>query len=184
MAKTFKTYEEALEAQGVAKDAVKEAKAALTEYYTKNKLKRNEDYTDDAKHGGKIQKLQNAIDRESSTLENIGEQMKALKPKKEKSAGRETKYEYPADCVTSEQKKKYRIKMRKEAENADKPKKEKTEKPAPKKAAKAEKSSEPAPETKSAKKPVKKAAQAKEEEAAPKSPVKKVKKKVRKSSDD
>ena len=180
MAKKFQTYEEALTAQEEAKSAVKEAKTALTEYYTKNKLKRNEDYTDDAKHGGKIQRLQQNIDKASETLADINEQVKGLKPGKAK-AGRDTKYEYPADCVTAEQRKKYRIKMRKEADS-DKPKKEKTEKPAPKKA-KAEKATEEAPETKTAKKPVKKAASTKTEEA-PKSPVKKVKKKVRKSSDD
>ena len=65
MAKKFQTYEEALTAQEEAKSAVKEAKTALTEYYTKNKLKRNEDYTDDAKHGGKIQRLQQNIDKAS-----------------------------------------------------------------------------------------------------------------------
>lgn len=123
MAKNFKTYDEALEAQGTAKEAVKEAKSALTDYYTKNKLKRNEDYTDDAKHGAKVAKLQNAIDKASENLADINEQMKSLKPKKEK-AGREMKYEYPADCDTAEKRKKYRIEQRRKAAGNDKPKKE------------------------------------------------------------
>ena len=63
MAKKFKNLEEALEAQKEAKETVKEAKQALTDYFTKNKLKRNQDYTDDAKHGAKIERLQKEIDK-------------------------------------------------------------------------------------------------------------------------
>lgn len=152
--------------------AVKVAKSALTDYFTKNKLKRNEDYTDDAKHGSKIQRLQKEINKASDTLSAINDQVAALKPGKGK-VGREMKYEYPADCKTAEQRKKYRIKMRKEAEGANKPKKEST-----KKAGKAETSEEAPAKTKKA---------AKTQEAVEEAPAKTkkvAKKKVKKASKD
>ena len=128
MAKKFKNLEEALKAQKEAKETVKEAKQALTDYFTKNKLKRNQDYTDDAKHGAKIERLQKEIDKASNTLSDVNSQVSSLKPGKGK-AGREMKYEYPPECKTAEQRKKYRIEQRKKANNADKPKKETSEKP-------------------------------------------------------
>ena len=169
MAKKFQTYEEALEAQTEAKDAVKEAKTALTDYYTKNKLKRNEDYTDDAKHGSKILRLQKEIDKASDTLSDINDQVKELKPKKASSPGRETKYDYPADCDTPEKKKKYRIKLRKESA-ADEPKSKKE------KVAKKEPKSKEVPEVATKSKKEKVAKKAEHQEEAPKKAKKKVKK--------
>jgi hypothetical protein len=115
------------------KSIVKDAKVALTTYYKENKLKRDEDYTDDAKHGTKIGKLQKTIEKAESklaeALEEDAPKGKEKKTKKESSsAGRETKYDYPADCVTAEDKKKFRIQARKAAEGGDKPKKEKAPK--------------------------------------------------------
>ena len=180
MAKNFKTYEEALEAQGTAKEAVKESKSALTDYYTKNKLKRNEDYTDDAKHGAKVGKLQAAIDKASEHLSDVNEQLKSLKPKKEK-AGREMKYEYPAECDTAEKRKKYRIEQRRKASGSDKPKKE-----AKSKADKAANKEPEKTESKvTSKKKVKPSASAKEETPAKVSKKSKIKAKAkRRSSDD
>lgn len=179
MAKNFKTYDEALEAQGTAKEAVKEAKSALTDYYTKNKLKRNEDYTDDAKHGAKVAKLQNAIDKASEHLADINEQMKSLKPKKEK-AGREMKYEYPADCDTAEKRKKYRIEQRRKAAGNDKPKKE-----AKPKAGKAANKESEKVESKTASKKKVKPSSSKEETPAKASKKSKIKAKAkRRGSDD
>ncbi len=182
MAKKFKNLEEALEAQKEAKETVKEAKQALTDYFTKNKLKRNQDYTDDAKHGAKIERLQKEIDKASNTLADVNSQVSSLKPGKGK-AGREMKYEYPPECKTAEQRKKYRIEQRKKANNADKPKKEASEKP---KKETSKKEVENAKPKASAKKVKSKSSPVENEEAAEKaSSNKKVsKKKVKKPSND
>ena len=181
MAKKFKNLEEALEAQKEAKETVKEAKQALTDYFTKNKLKRNQDYTDDAKHGAKIERLQKEIDKASNTLADVNSQVSSLKPGKGK-AGREMKYEYPPECKTAEQRKKYRIEQRKKANNADKPKKEASEKP--KKEA-SKKEVENAKPKASAKKVKSKSSAAESEESTEKTSSKKVvKKKAKKPSND
>lgn len=198
MAKAFKTYEEAVDAQKEAALDLKEAKTALTDYYKKNKLKRDEDYTDDAKHGTKVARLQKEVDKKETTLEAIQEQLEALtpkgkkkpsaaaavreeeakgKPKKEKKASepRNTKYEYPENCVTPDEKKKYRIKMRNAAKGKEeKPgKEEKKAKPGKEEAPKAE---------------TKKAAKGKKAEAPAEAPTKGKKKVVvkknRKDDDD
>ena len=181
MAKKFKNLEEALEAQKEAKETVKEAKQALTDYFTKNKLKRNQDYTDDAKHGAKIERLQKEIDKASNTLADVNSQVSSLKPGKGK-AGREMKYEYPPECKTAEQRKKYRIEQRKKANNADKPKKEASEKP--KKEA-SKKEVENAKPKASAKKVKSKSSPVENEVPAEKAASKKViKKKAKKPSND
>ena len=183
MAKKFKTLEEAQAAQTEAKAAVKKEKEVLTAYYTKNKLKRNEDYTDDAKHGSKIDRLQKNIDKASEVLEDINTQVTELSPKKGKAAKAETsrsmKYDYPADCTTAEQRKKFRIAARKEASGGEK--KEKKEKPI----GKSKKEEASVEETKTS---TKKKSTSKVKEEAPKEEVKtsttKKKKKVKKSADN
>lgn len=181
MAKKFKNLEEALEAQKEAKETVKEAKQALTVYFTKNKLKRNQDYTDDAKHGAKIERLQKEIDKASNTLSDVNSQVSSLKPGKGK-AGREMKYDYPPECKTAEQRKKYRIEQRKKANNADKPKKEASEKP---KKETSKKEVENAKPKASAKKVKSKSSAAEKEESTEKTSSKKVvKKKAKKPSND
>ena len=181
MAKKFKNLEEALEAQKETKDTVKEAKQALTDYFTKNKLKRNQDYTDDAKHGAKIERLQKEIDKASNTLSDVNSQVSSLKPGKGK-AGREMKYEYPPECKTAEQRKKYRIEQRKKANNADKPKKETSEKP---KKETSKQEVENAKPKASAKKVKSKSSPVENEESAEKTSSKKViKKKAKKPSND
>ena len=136
MAKVFKTLEEALEAQTKQKKEVEKVKKELTTYFTKNKLKRNEDYTDDPEHGPKIQKLEKEIDKKEETMAKVNQQVKDLekgkkgkgkvkaaketketkgKVKAEKAAkgeGRTTKYEYPEDCDTPQKKKVYRVAAR------------------------------------------------------------------------
>ena len=181
MAKKFKNLEEALEAQKEAKETVKDAKQALTDYFTKNKLKRNQDYTDDAKHGAKIERLPKEIDKASNTLADVNSQVSSLKPGKGK-AGREMKYEYPPECKTAEQRKKYRIEQRKKANNADKPKKEASEKP---KKETSKKEVENAKPKASAKKVKSKSSAAEKEESTEKTSSKKVvKKKAKKPSND
>ena len=181
MAKKFKNLEEALEAQKEAKETVKEAKQALTDYFTKNKLKRNQDYTDDAKHGAKIERLQKEIDKASNTLADVNSQVSSLKPGKGK-AGREMKYEYPPECKTAEQRKKYRIEQRKKANNADKPKKEASEKPKKETSKKEVENAKPKASTKKVKS---KSSTAESEESTEKTSSKKVvKKKAKKPSND
>jgi hypothetical protein len=74
-------------------------------------------------------------------IEKLETQAAELKPRKE----RETKYDYPADCITPEQKKAFRTKMRAQANAANKPektsKKEGKKEKAPKKEAPVEKTS-------------------------------------------
>ena len=153
----------------------------MQNYFTKNKLKRNQDYKDDAKHGAKIERLQKEIDKASNTLSDVNSQVSSLKPGKGK-AGREMKYEYPPECKTAEQRKKYRIEQRKKANNADKPKKEASEKP---KKETSKKEVENAKPKASAKKVKSKSSTAESEESTEKTSSKKViKKKAKKPSND
>lgn len=125
------TYEGALAQQKEAKAAVKEAKGNLTDYYKENKLKRNQDYSADKKHGKKISNLEKEVKKASATLENLNEKVESLKdgaPKKPKGGVGRTKYDYPEDVKTPDQKKKYRQAMRAKAAGktpkAEKPTKE------------------------------------------------------------
>ena len=119
----LKTYEEAIEAQSEGKVKVREAKQAKTDYLKTNKLKRNVDYSKDKKHGAKLVKLDNAIERTSNSLAKVNEQVKNLKPVKE----RVSKYEYP-EGLTSDEKKKFRQVARAASNKDAKPKKEKAPK--------------------------------------------------------
>ena len=121
------TYEAALKQQKEAKDAVKTAKQAQTDYFNDNKLKKNQDYTKDKKHGKKVISLSKEVKKAMATLENINTKVDSFekdkkdskkgkeKEKKAKSgsaAGARTKYEYPPDVTSSSDKKKYRQMMR------------------------------------------------------------------------
>lgn len=125
---------------------VKEIKKEMEAYYKKNKLDPTKDYTKDKKHGAIISKWIQILEVnrkkvKDSTPQEIHHKKsedKNRKPKAEKAVkvakdGRKvTKYDYPlvdGREMTSEEKKKYRIKMRKEAKGgASKPKKETTKK--------------------------------------------------------
>ena len=114
MSQKFESMEAAVEAQKAKAAQVKEAKAALTDYFKENKLKKTEDYTEDPKHGKKVTRLESKVDKYSDELNDINEAIKKLKPGKEKSSEpKKLKYDYPADIKTAEQKKKYRIEQRK-----------------------------------------------------------------------
>lgn len=119
---------------------VKEVKKEMEAYYKKNKLDPTKDYTKDKKHGATISKWIQILEVnrkkvKDSTPQEIHHKKsedKNRKPKAEKAVkvakdGRKVaKYDYPlvdGREMTSEEKKKYRIKMRKEA---SKPKKETT----------------------------------------------------------
>ena len=118
---------------------VKEVKKEMEAYYKKNKLDPTKDYTKDKKHGAIISKWIQILEVnrkkvKDSTPQEIHHKKsedKNRKPKAEKAVkvakdGRKVaKYDYPlvdGREMTSEEKKKYRIKMRKES----KPKKETT----------------------------------------------------------
>lgn len=123
---------------------VKEVKKEMEAYYKKNKLDPTKDYTKDKKHGAIISKWIQILEVnrkkvKDSTPQEIHHKKsedKNRKPKAEKAVkvakdGRKVaKYDYPlvdGREMTSEEKKKYRIKMRKEAKGgASKPKKETT----------------------------------------------------------
>lgn len=125
---------------------VKEVKKEMEAYYKKNKLDPTKDYTKDEKHGAIISKWIRILEVnrkkvKDSTPQEIHHKKsedKNRKPKAEKAVkvakdGRKVaKYDYPlvdGREMTSEEKKKYRIKMRKEAKGgASKPKKKTTKK--------------------------------------------------------
>lgn len=125
---------------------VKEVKKEMEAYYKKNKLDPTKDYTKDKKHGATISKWIQVLEVnrkkvKDSTPQEIHHKKsedKNRKPKAEKAVkvakdGRKVaKYDYPlvdGREMTSEEKKKYRIKMRKESKGgASKPKKETTKK--------------------------------------------------------
>lgn len=125
---------------------VKEVKKEMEAYYKKNKLDPTKDYTKDKKHGAIISKWIQVLEVnrkkvKDSTPQEIHHKKsedKNRKPKAEKAVkvakdGRKVaKYDYPlvdGREMTSEEKKKYRIKMRKEAKGGTpKPKKETTKK--------------------------------------------------------
>lgn len=121
---------------------VKEVKKEMEAYYKKNKLDPTKDYTKDKKHGAIISKWIQILEVnrkkvKDSTPQEIHHKKsedKNRKPKAEKAVkvakdGRKVaKYDYPlvdGREMTSEEKKKYRIKMRKESKGGtSKPKKE------------------------------------------------------------
>lgn len=125
---------------------VKEVKKEMEAYYKKNKLDPTKDYTKDKKHGAIISKWIQILEVnrkkvKDSTPQEIHHKKsedKNRRPKPEKAVkvakdGRKVaKYDYPlvdGREMTQEEKKKYRIKMRKESKGgASKPKKETTKK--------------------------------------------------------
>lgn len=83
-----------------------------------NKLGRAKDYSDDKKYGKKYTEFQTAINELTAKREELES---ASKPAKgSKRGGFTAKYEYPADVVTAEQKKAYRVKQRAAAKKAEK----------------------------------------------------------------
>lgn len=145
MGKKFKTFEDATAAMETAKSGRKAAREALKQFEVDNKLKHREDHSGDKKLGKQWSKLNDALQAQITAFEDAETASKELKPAKE----RESKYDYPADVTTAEQKKKYRTTQRAAAKKAEKeaavPKKDKAEK-------KAEKTPEAAPATEAPKK--------------------------------
>jgi len=132
MGKKFKTFEDATAAMDTAKSARKAAREALKQFEVDNKLKHREDHSGDKKLGKQWSKLNDALQAQITAFEDAEAASKELKPAKQ----RESKYDYPADVTTAEQKKKYRTAQRAAAKKAEKeaaaPKKDKAEKKADK----------------------------------------------------
>lgn len=130
------------------------AKKALDAYLKENNLDPTKDWSKDKKHGKKVTKLLNKLNKERDKvaaqypekdlkneaklvkMKKAKEDEKALKKKEKKeSTSRVTKYDYPlidGREMTSDEKKKYRMEQRKlaagKAQKGEKPKKEKKEK--------------------------------------------------------
>lgn len=132
----FDSLEAGQEAQKAKAAQVKEAKAALKSYFSENKLKMAEDYSDDPKHGKKVMRLESKVDKYSDELNDINEALKKMKPGKAKASGegkaKNLKYDYPEDVKTAEQRKKYRIEQRKLATGGTTKKASSKDKPAKK----------------------------------------------------
>lgn len=125
---------------------VKSAKKELEAYFTENKLDPTKDYSKDKKHGKKIKELMAIIEvnrekvkdstgpeKHHKKSEDKNKKPKAVKAKELPTDSRKvTKYDYPlvdGKEMTAEEKKKYRIKMRKEENKGSKTEKVKKEKP-------------------------------------------------------
>ena len=143
----YESLEAAKEAQELKAQQVKDAKAALATYFKENKLKKTEDYSEDAKQGKKVTRLEAKVDKYSNELITINEDVKSYKPGKAKkeAAPRNLKYDYPEDVKTAEQRKKYRIEQRKVAKGGEEGAEAKPAKAA--KAKKAKKETKPEVET-------------------------------------
>lgn len=130
-----KTYEEASQQLDTAREKLATEKDALREFKRENKIKRDKP-VEDAAIAKKLEAAEKRVEKAREAVETAKEAVKELKPRKERS----TKYEYPADCVTDKDKKKYRAKIRRESKKEEsgeeKGKEAKAEKPEKKKVAK------------------------------------------------
>lgn len=104
-----------------ARTALTDAKEKLARFLKKNGLESAEDVHGEPEIEKKKENLVRKVEEQKKLLKKA---KKGTKAPKEKSV-RESKYDYPEDCVTKEDKKKFRSKMRAEAAAALKPKKEK-----------------------------------------------------------
>lgn len=120
MAKT--SHEELVKQLEAAKATHTEAKEALKDFRTENEIKKGTDPSEvTGKAGKEYGKLVKAAEKAAEAYEKLKEAEKENRPRKE----RQSKYEYPADVVTAEDRKKYRTKMRKQSADDAKPGKEK-----------------------------------------------------------
>lgn len=125
----FANVEEAKTALPQLREDAKAARKDLKSFCKENKLDYEVDHSADEKHGKKYGKLKKAVDSTKKAVESAEEFVSSNKPKKEKKE-RVSKYEYPADCTSAGDKKKFRAAQRAAAKRAEKG--EKAEK-APKK---------------------------------------------------
>jgi len=124
-----KTYDEATANLDAAKTTLSDAKEVVRTFKTENKIRRNKP-VEDEKVAKKLEALEAKVEKAREAMDITKEIAKDLKPRKD----RVTKYEYPADCVSDKDKKKYRAKMRRDSKKADAPEGEdKAAKPSKKK---------------------------------------------------
>ena len=154
-----KTKAELKEDLKAAKEELTVAKTEKRDFEKSNKMAKDTDHSEDAKHGKKWKRLNDMVAKKESAVEKIKADIAEAKPEKTERA---SKYEYPADVVTAADKKKYRA-----AARAAK--------------AKAEKGGDDAPKAKKKKEKVSDAPV--EETAAPEKKKKKAKKVVDKAED-
>jgi len=113
----------AIEKLATAKENYSTAREELKEVMKENKIKRGAEVEDVTP--AKVQKSYKIklgkVEKAKALLEKAKEAVKSTKVKKE----RVSKYEYPEDCLSVEDKKKYRTKLRNAKKKADKPAKEK-----------------------------------------------------------
>lgn len=151
--KKYTDYEEAKAAREEAKETLKSAKAAFRDFKKENG--KTADEIEDKKLKKEFNKLEAAVTAAEEELDNLNAQCKELRPAP--SGNFAAKYTYPEGMTDPKEKKKYRAKMRREANGAEEGE-EKEEKASKKKAKK-----EDAPEKETKEAPV-----AKEEKASKK----------------
>jgi len=111
------TYEEAQELVKTTKENLKMAKAELRDFRKENNIKKD-DVPEDEKLAKKLGKLVSKVEALEAELAEADELAKGLKPKR--SGGFAKKYEYPEGMTDDKEKKKYRAKMRRQNNKAEK----------------------------------------------------------------
>ena len=140
MAKT-RNYEDIKKDLETAKATRAEARQALKEFSKTNKIKEGTEASEIAEKKTRIayKELVKAVTASKDAVDKLSTEAKENKPVKE----RETKYNYPADCTTGDQKKKFRTleraRLKREAKEAAGGGKAKSEKKAEKSEKKSEK---------------------------------------------
>lgn len=122
----FASYEEAQEALAPAKEELGVAKEELKAFRKEAGIKKDETPTD-PKVKKRFDKFVENVEKKQKEVEEIKTYLADNKPAKV----RESKYEYPEDCTSDSDRKKYRAKMRRQAaagEPGEEAKEEKAEK--------------------------------------------------------
>ncbi len=156
MATKFANVEEAKDFIASTKEELKTAKGELKELRKSLGLK-GDATPENPKDAKKVEKLSSLIEKKEKAIEEAQAWLKENKPKKSKEP-RALKYDYPEDCTTADQKKKFRQEQRAAAKRAEKAaaKGEKAEKGESKKDKKAKAAAEEEPSKKDKKKKDKK----------------------------
>lgn len=108
------------------KEELNVAKGEKRTFEKENKLAKDTDHSEDAKHGKRWAKLASLVTKKEEAVGKLREELEGLKVEK---TARVSTYEYPKDVVTAGDKKKFRAAARAAAKRAEKekdaPKKEK-----------------------------------------------------------
>lgn len=133
-----KSHEELKAALEEAQSSLKSAKSDLKEFMAENKIKKGTEVADvqDKKTRKAYESLVNSVDKFAAQVEKYSAEEKEARPAK----ARASKYEYPDDVVTKEDRKKWRTKMRNQANGKSEKAGKKAKSEKPEAAGKAEKS--------------------------------------------